>query len=175
MGCSVCLNYFNHENTQKAVENTQKREITVQTHMSTSHILPVYLTHIPKLFKFCTGDPFNSKEALLQQRPTAARLCPAPQWGLSLLPGTRNPLSSLNCCSTPANPDKAVCLMHPENRFPRNCARTNSWARHRHKLMPSQERMQCWFVCLYCRWAISTPDTWGRRERQRRFWKGRRR
>lgn len=73
MDHSVCLNYFKHENPQKHVEKTPKREITVQTSMFTSHTLPVYVTQIPKLLKFCIRNSFISKESLLPQRPTVAR------------------------------------------------------------------------------------------------------
>lgn len=83
MGHSVCLNYFKHENPQKPAQNTPRGEITVQTNMCTSHTpnilpLPVYLTHIPKLLKSCIRNSFNPKEALLQQRQTAARFFPSP-------------------------------------------------------------------------------------------------
>lgn len=55
----------------------------MQTNMCTSHTpnilpLPVYLTHIPKLLKSCIRNSFNPKEALLQQRQTAARFFPSP-------------------------------------------------------------------------------------------------
>lgn len=50
--------------------------------MCTSHPpnilpLPVYLTQIPKLLKSCIRNSFNPKEALLQQRQTAARFFPS--------------------------------------------------------------------------------------------------